>query len=94
MCVLGVPLLCGVPLLLTGVLQPVDNLLPEALCLMYGHGVGLHDDGDDGHVLGQLSHVAAGNGQGVGRQGVCMSVGALGVSVQQGVARCLGSATY
>lgn len=42
---------------LTWVLQPVDHLLPEALCLMYGHSVSLHDDRDDGNVLGQLSHV-------------------------------------
>jgi hypothetical protein len=44
---------------LTGVLQPVDDLLPEALRLVDRHGVRLHDDGDDGHVLGQLSHVPA-----------------------------------
>jgi hypothetical protein len=47
---------------LTWVLQPVDHLLPEALCLVDGHGVCLHDDWDDGHMLGQLSHVAAGTG--------------------------------
>jgi hypothetical protein len=34
-----------------------------------GHGVRLHDDGDDGHVLAQLSHVAAaGQQQNDGRQ--------------------------
>jgi hypothetical protein len=28
-----------------------------------GHGVRLHDDRDDGHVLAQLSHVAAADDQ-------------------------------
>jgi hypothetical protein len=27
-----------------------------------GHSVSLHDNRDDGHMLGQLSHVAAGQG--------------------------------
>jgi hypothetical protein len=54
--------------ILTWVLQPVDDLLPEALRLVDGHGVSLHDDGDDGHVLAQLSHVAAARQQHDDRQ--------------------------
>jgi hypothetical protein len=33
---------------------------------MNGHGVGLHDDRDDGHMTAQLSHVAARSNHAVG----------------------------
>jgi hypothetical protein len=40
-------------------LQPAEHLLLVVLRLADGHGVGLGDDGDDGHGLAQLVHVPA-----------------------------------